>query len=71
MEFRYQLHGAATEEEFRNLLRERTRQLMREQSLPENRISNLHLPKNPFEEDEKEVKVMGSLVFIIRSTCSF
>jgi hypothetical protein len=55
MSFRYQLHGAATEEEFRNILRERTRFLIREQSIPENRKSHLLLPKNPFEDDEKEV----------------
>ncbi|XP_045159936.2 solute carrier family 4 member 11-like isoform X2 [Mercenaria mercenaria] len=54
MSFRYQLHGATTEEEFRNILRERTRQLIREQSVPENRKSHLHLPKNPFEENEEE-----------------
>lgn len=52
MEFRYQLHGAATEEEFRNALHERTRQLIREQSLPENRKSHLQLPMNHFKEEE-------------------
>ncbi|KAL4235908.1 hypothetical protein ACF0H5_004298 [Mactra antiquata] len=54
IEFRYQLHEANNEEEFRNLFRERTRELRKQQSQPEFRKSHLQLPKNPFDEDETE-----------------
>lgn len=52
IELRYDLQNPTTEYEFKKLLRDRTRLLIREQSLPENRKSHLVLMSNPFEDED-------------------
>lgn len=55
VEFRLALHEAKTEEEFRNLIRNRTQDLIKDHGRPENRKSHLKLPPSVFEESENEV----------------
>ena len=64
-ELRLQLHDAQTEEEFRKLLHERTKTLMREQSVPENRKSHEVLSSCPFQEDENEVSFLSFFCLIL------
>lgn len=64
-ELRLQLHDAQTEEEFRQLLHERTKSLIREQSVPENRKSHEVLSQNPFEDDENEVRFFQLTLYMM------
>ncbi|XP_052776560.1 solute carrier family 4 member 11-like isoform X2 [Mya arenaria] len=53
-EFRLGLHEADTEEDFRSLLHQRTKDLIKEQSVPENRKSHQQLNSDPFQDSEEE-----------------
>ena len=61
LEFRFDLQNATSEYEFKKLLRDRTKHLIKEHGLPENRKSHLALPVNPFEDEGAEVKMVSSL----------
>ena len=67
IEFRFDLQNATSEYEFKKLLRDRTKHLIKEHSLPENRKSHLALPVNPFDDDGTEV----GEVFLILIQMSF
>ena len=53
LEFRFHLYAASNESEFMKILRERSRTLVKEQSMPENRASHLVLTESVFENDNK------------------
>ena len=55
LQFRYDLQKATTEYDFKKLLRERTRMIIREHSLPENRKSHMVLTVDHFQDDDEQV----------------